>query len=101
MDSHNVQVAHRLWVLLLALAGSGVGGVLTGVLSVAQYAAVPLPPPLESGDDAPSAAEAKRRVSFSAPVPPSKRALVETGIGAGWLREMARAPKVDGATNGG
>ena len=65
-------------------------------------AAVPqLPPPLESGDGAPSAAEAKRRVSFSALVPPSKRALVETGIGAGWLREMARAPKVDGATNGG
>ena len=54
-------------------------------------AAVPLPPPLESGDGAPSAAEAKRRVSFSAPVPPSKRAWVETGIGAGWLREMARA----------
>ena len=47
-------------------------------------AAVPqLPPPLESGDGAPSAAEAKRRVSFSAPVPPSKRAWVETGIGAG------------------
>ena len=60
-----------------------------------------LPPPLESGDGAPSAAEAKRRVSFSALVPPSKRALVETGIGAGWLREMARAPKVDGATHGG
>ena len=54
-------------------------------------AAVPLPPPLESGDGAPSAAEAKRRVDFSAPVPPSKRAWVETGIGAGWLREMARA----------
>jgi hypothetical protein len=36
-------------------------------------------------------------------VPPSKRALVETGIGAGWLREMAWAPNanVDGATNGG
>jgi len=65
-------------------------------------AAVPqLPPPLENGDGAPSAAEAKRRVSFSALVPPSKRALVETGIGAGWLRDMARAPKVDGATNGG
>ena len=55
-------------------------------------AAVPqLPPPLESGDGAPSAAEAKRRVDFSAPVPPSKRAWVETGIGAGWLRVMARA----------
>jgi len=54
-------------------------------------AAVPLPPPLESGDGAPPAAELKRRVDFSAPVPPSMRACVETGIGAGWLREMARA----------
>ena len=56
-------------------------------------AAVPqLPPPLESGAGAPSAAEVKRRVDFSAPVPPSKRAwVVMTGIGAGWLREMARA----------
>jgi hypothetical protein len=32
--------------------------------------------------------------------PIKKRALVETGIGAGWLREMARTTKVDGATNG-
>jgi len=47
-------------------------------------AAVPeLPPPLESGAVAPSAAKGKRRVDFSAPVPPSKRAWVVTGIGAG------------------
>ena len=29
------------------------------------------------------------------------RGLAPKADGAGWLREMARAPKVDGATNGG
>jgi len=29
------------------------------------------------------------------------RGLASKADGAGWLREMARAPKVDGATNGG
>ena len=52
-----------------------------------------VPPPLESGAVAPSAAKGKRRVDFSAPVPPSKKAWVVTGIGAGWLRELARGER--------
>ena len=57
-------------------------------------AAVPeLPPPLESGAGAPSAAAGKRRVDFSAPVPPSKRAWVVPGIGAGWLRWLAQGER--------
>ena len=76
--SGEIQVAARRWLARRCVARL--------------RAAVPQqPPPLESGAGAPSAAEAKRRVDFSAPVPPSKRAWVETGIGAGWLREMARA----------
>ena len=52
-----------------------------------------VPPPLESGAVAPSAAKGKRRVDFSAPVPASKRVWVVTGIGAGWLRELARGER--------
>ena len=35
----------------------------------------------------------KRRVDFSAPVPPSKRAWVVPGIGAGWLRWLAQGER--------
>jgi hypothetical protein len=35
----------------------------------------------------------KRRVDFSAPVPPSKRAWVVPGIGAGWLRVLAQGER--------
>ena len=42
---------------------------------------------------APSAAKGKRRVDFCAPVPASKRVWVVTGIGAGWLRELARGER--------
>jgi len=52
-----------------------------------------VPPPLESGAVAPSAAKGKRRVDFCAPVPASKRVWVVTGIGAGWLRELARGER--------
>ena len=45
------------------------------------------------GRVAPSAAKGKRRVDFSAPVPPSKKAWVVTGIGAGWFRELARGER--------
>ena len=71
-------------------------------------AAVPeLPPPLESGAEAPSAAAGKRRVDFSAPVPPSKRAWVVPPCGAtvqaslggarhrgsGWLHWLAQSER--------
>ena len=32
-------------------------------------------------------------MDFSAPVPPSKKAWLVTGIGAGWLRELARGER--------
>ena len=57
---------------------------------------------LESGAEAPSAAAGKRRVDFSAPAPPSKRAWVVSpskrawvvpGIGAGWLRWLAQGER--------
>ena len=40
-----------------------------------------------------TAAAGKRRVDFSAPVPPSKRAWVVPGIGAGWLRWLAQGER--------
>ena len=74
-------------------------------------AAVPeLPPPLESGAEAPSAAAGKRRVDFSAPVPPSKRAWVVPpskrawvvrARRRGWLASLARTGRARGAGGGG
>ena len=77
-----------------AAAVEAAGGWFARWREARQRAAVPeLPPPLESGAGAPSAAAGKRRVDFSAPVPPSKRAWVVPGIGAGWLRWLAQGER--------
>ena len=66
-----------------AAAVEAAGGWLARWRVAQPRAAVPeLPPPLESGAGAPSAAAGKRRVDFSAPVPPSKRVWATLGGGA-------------------